>query len=113
MSKEILERLEEGEEAVTSTLVISQVLSYLKLRRRMHAIPTFLQYLLSIPTLEKIETNFDDFVVAKKIQEANKVPWSFWDDCVIAAQMKRVSVTEIYSNDTDFDSLAGIKRVFA
>jgi predicted nucleic acid-binding protein len=35
-----------------------------------------------------------------------------WDDIVIASQMKRCGIDEIYSNDSDFDSIPGIKRVF-
>ena len=35
-----------------------------------------------------------------------------WDDLVLAAQMDRLGVTEIYSNDADFDKLRGLKRVF-
>ena len=35
-----------------------------------------------------------------------------WDDLVIAAQMERLKLGEIYSNDRDFDKIRGLKRVF-
>lgn len=35
-----------------------------------------------------------------------------WDDLVITAQMKRLGITEIYSNDKDFDRIPWIKRIF-
>jgi predicted nucleic acid-binding protein len=35
-----------------------------------------------------------------------------WDDIVIAAQMKRLKMKEIYSNDKDFDNIQWVKRLF-
>ena len=35
-----------------------------------------------------------------------------WEDIVIASQMKRLDITEIYSNDEDFDKNPWIKRIF-
>jgi predicted nucleic acid-binding protein len=40
------------------------------------------------------------------------ISWEAWDDLVIASQMKRLGVKEIYSNDRDFDLIPDIKRVF-
>jgi len=40
------------------------------------------------------------------------LPWSMWDDLVLASQMDRLKVTEIYSNDSDFDMLKGLKKIF-
>jgi predicted nucleic acid-binding protein len=45
-----------------------------------------------------------------EITESNR---AIWDDLVIASQMKRMNITEIYSNNSDFDSIAGVKRIFA
>lgn len=105
----ILERIEEKESAVTSTLVISQVSAYLKWKKRVDVIPSFLEFLQSLPNLSKMETSFSDFVEAKKMQHLH---WSHWDDFVIASQMKRSNIAEIYSNDSDFDSISGIERFF-
>jgi len=44
IASKIIERIEEGEETVTSTLVISQVCSYLKWRKRSDVIPKFLGF---------------------------------------------------------------------
>ena len=35
-----------------------------------------------------------------------------WDEMVIAAQMKRLNINEIYSNYSDFDKIPWIKRTF-
>lgn len=106
----ILSRIENGEEkAITSTLVITQVASYLKWRKRSDAIPMFVEFLQSLPNLTKTETTFADYVEMKKLKSIN---WKNWDDLVIASQMRRLSLTKIYSNDSDFDSIDDVERIF-
>lgn len=109
-ARSLLEKIETGEKSATSTLVIVQVCSYLKWKGRQDAIPLFLSLLKRLTSLEKIETNILDFEKAKVIQSELNLPWSMWDDIVIAAQMKRLNINEIYSNDKDFDKIPWIKR---
>ena len=106
----ILKRVENGEECVTSTLVISQVCGYMKWRKKAEAIPRFIGLLRALPSMTKMETTFADFARAAELLEGRS-PTS-WDDFVIAAQMNRAGVGEIYSNDADFDSISGIRRIF-
>jgi predicted nucleic acid-binding protein len=108
----ILTRIEGGERAATSTLVASQVCAYLRWRKRPEAIPRFLAFLQSLPSLAKVETIFVDFVEAQRHVPGGGAGWRMWDDLVIAAQMRRLELSEIYSNDADFDSISGIKRFF-
>jgi len=111
-AKQILKRIENGEASVTSTLVIAQVCGYLKWRRRHNVIPIFLLLLKQLTSLRKVETTMLDFEEARSIQSEQDLPWSMWDDIVIAAQMKRLNIKEIYSNDKDFDKIPWIKRIF-
>jgi len=111
-AKNLIEKIEAGEKSVTSTLVIAQVCSYLKWERRQNVIPLFLSFLKKLTTLQKIETHTLDFEEARSIQLQFNLPWSMWDDMVIAAQMKRLNLKEIYSNDNDFDKIPWIKRTF-
>ena len=110
-AEEILRRIEDEEQAATSTLVISQVASYLKWKKKASVIPNFMDFLQSLPNLTKMETSFMDFVESRKIeQRANGT--AAWDDLVIASQMRRNKLDEIYSNDSDFDDIPGIRRLF-
>lgn len=109
---QIIDRIEREEEAVTSTLVISQVIGYLKWRKKLQAVPLFIDFLRSTPTINKIETTFLDIASAQKIQEKSGIGWERWDDITIAAQMLRIGIKEIYSNDSDFDAIPNIKRIF-
>jgi len=111
-AKNLMEKIEAGEKSATSTLVIAQVCSYLKWKRMQNVIPLFLSFLKGLTTLQKIETHMLDFEEARSIQSQLNLPWSMWDDMVIAAQMKRLNLNEIYSNDSDFDKIPRMKRIF-
>lgn len=89
--------------------MISQVASYLKWKKKANLIPNFMDFLQSLPNLTKMETSFMDFVASRKLEQANG---AIWDDLVIASQMKRNNLDEIYSNDSDFDGIPGIRRLF-
>lgn len=109
---QVLTRIEEGKETGwTSTLVLSQVFSHLKNRGRHEAIDRFYDYLQGSP-ISVAETTLEDVIRARKAKEEQAQPWGLWDDLVIASQMARLGITEIYSNDTDFDRLKGLKRIF-
>jgi predicted nucleic acid-binding protein len=88
------------------------VCSYLKWKGKEHAIPPFLSFLKGVTSLQKVETNILDFEEAKSIQSQHSFSGSMWDDIIIAAQMKRLNVKEIYSNDKDFDKMRWIERIF-
>ncbi len=110
VAKGILTRIQNGEEAaLTSTIVVSQVSSYLKWKKKTSTIPIFLDFLLSLPNMTKAETTFADYV---NLTTSTEIRANNWDDLVIASQMGRHGIDEIYSNDSDFDSIPGIKRVF-
>jgi len=111
-AKKILENIQDGEKCATSTLIITQVCSYLKWKKKHEAIPIFLSFLKRLTSLDKVETTVLDFEEARSVQSALKLSWSMWDDIVIAAQMKRLKMKEIYSNDNDFDNIQWVKRLF-
>ena len=109
---DILLRFEKGAEiGYTSTLVLSQVLAHLLRRSKGAVIDRFLDYLENVP-IQVLETSYRDFKKARELRTRFKLPWRMWDDLIIAAQMLRVGVDEIYSNDSDFDSIPAIRRVF-
>ena len=109
----ILEDAESGVyEAYTSTLIVSQVLAHLKRRRRKEAMVKFLEY-LDEGYVDVVETTYEDYSASLLLAEEYELDYSkLWDDLVIASQMRRLGVNEIYSNDKDFDKIPWIKRVF-
>ena len=108
-AEEILTRIENGEEAATSTLTIEEVCVYLLKNRRRYEIPAFVEALRAYGSLLKRPYMFEDIIAAKEMLRAYRIDWN---DLVIVAQMQREGVNEIYSNDADLDIVPGIKRVF-
>ena len=108
-AKELL-KIAENEEAYSSTIVISQVLSYLERRKKIEVIPIFISYLQQ-SGINIIETTWEDIVNALKLLQSLSSSYKLWDDAIISNQMKRLRTDLIYSNDTDFDLLQ-VKREF-
>lgn len=108
----ILLRFEEGIElGYTSTLILGQVLAHLAKRSKFNAMDKLYDYLDGV-AITVIETKREDFEEARRLRSELGLPWRMWDDLVIASQMVRVNVKEIYSNDSDFDSIKGVVRIF-
>lgn len=108
----MISRLERGEPAAASTLTIAQVCGYHKRRGKADVIPRFLSFLKSLANLTKVETLYSDFIEAEALQAEHRLEWRLWDDLILSGQMKRLKASEIYSNDGDFDSIPGVKRIF-
>jgi len=110
IAKRILERINSGEEAVTSSLVIAEVCAWLQYRKRKADVNTFLDAVESYPSLRKCETTYADELRAKELQRS--YPHLEFFDRVYVAQMERLKLTEIYSNDRSLNRVKGIKRIF-
>ncbi len=95
-AKRILERIEDGEEAITSTLVLFEVSWILEAMGRQRDIKPTLEKILSYETLKTTEVNSDDLLMgANKMAEHNVD----FNDGVNIALMIRLGICEVYSND--------------
>jgi predicted nucleic acid-binding protein len=108
-SKAILKRVEEGEEAMTSLAVILEVVDWLEYNGRKKEVGIFLAAVNSYAKMKKVSNRWRDFPRASA--EAEKAGIDFVDALTLAV-MRREKIAEVYSNDKDFDRVAGIKRVF-
>ena len=109
-ARRILERIQDGEEAATSSLVVAEVAAWLEHSKRNREVNLFLEMVDSYPTLSKWETTFEDELRAREFERL--LPRLEFFDRVYIAQMKRLKLKEIYSNDRGFDRVPGIKRIF-
>lgn len=110
LAKAILERIDSGEEAATSSLVIAEVCAWLEYHKKKNEVGTFLSAVDSYPTLRKFETTYTDQQRAAELERS--YPRLEFFDRVYLAQMEGLKLTEIYSNDKAFDRVKGIKRIF-
>jgi predicted nucleic acid-binding protein len=109
ISKNILKRIEEGEETMTSIAIIQEVLDWLEYNNRREDIEKFLTALNSYVAMRKAEVLWTDMLDA--ISDMEKYNLDFVDALTLQA-MKRSNVREIYTNDKDFDRVEWIRRVW-
>jgi predicted nucleic acid-binding protein len=96
VAKGILERIEHGEVAVTSTLVLCEVAWVLEAMGRQGDIKATLEKISSYNSLEVVEVSGDDLLVGANNMSAQNVDFN---DGVNLALMMRLGVSEVYSND--------------
>jgi predicted nucleic acid-binding protein len=96
ISKNILERIEEGEAALTSTLVLCEVAWVLEAMGRQGDIKPTLEKIMSYQTLKVIDFNEDDLLIGANNMSAEQVDFN---DGVNLALMMRLGILEVYSND--------------
>ena len=96
IAKNILERIEEGEAALTSTLVLCEVAWVLEAMGRQGDIKPTLEKIMSFRTLEVIDFNEDDLLIGANNMSVEQVDFN---DGVNLALMMRLGILEVYSND--------------
>ena len=95
-ARRILERIEGGEAAMTSTLVLCEVAWVLEAMGRQGDIKSTLEKILSYKSLEVVEFSGDDLLIGANNMVVHNVDFN---DGVNVAMMMRMGVSEAYSND--------------
>ncbi|MEM0373661.1 MAG: type II toxin-antitoxin system VapC family toxin [Sulfolobales archaeon] len=108
-SKSILKRIEDGEEAITSTSIIQEVVEWLEYNNRRKEVEKFLVALNSYAMMRKVEASWRDMLDAASDME--KYGLDFVDALTLQV-MKKNNVTEIYTNDRDFDRVEWVRRIW-
>jgi predicted nucleic acid-binding protein len=109
VSRSILKRIEDGEEAMTSLAVLQEVGDWLEYNGRKKEVGVFLSAVLSYTKMKKVGNWWKDFPRAST--EAEKDALDFVDALTVC-MMRREGISEVYSNDKDFERIDGIRRVF-
>lgn len=108
-SKAILERIENGEETATNLAVIQEVIDWLEYNNRKKEAKIFLTAANSYLTLNKLSATWEEFIAASGQAEEYQVDFV---DALTLETMKKQKITEIYSNDKDFDRVPWVKRIW-
>jgi predicted nucleic acid-binding protein len=95
-AKHILKRVEKGEPAATSTLVLCEVAWVLEAMGKQGEIKTTLEKILSYKNLRVIEFDDDDLLVGANNMISHRLDFN---DAVNVAVMMRSNISEVYSND--------------
>lgn len=95
-ARDILNRIEKGEQACTSTLVLCEVAWVLEAMGRQTDIKPALEKILSYDTLEIIGFDEDDLLVGAQNTTRYRIDFN---DGVNLAIMMKAAITEAYTND--------------
>lgn len=96
VARRILERIEEGESAVTSTLVFCEVAWVLESMGRQGDIKSTLEKLLSYRSLDVVDVSSDDLLMGANNMASQGIDFN---DGVNLALIVRLGISEVYSND--------------
>ncbi len=92
----ILKRVEEGEEATTSTLTLCEVAWVFEAMGRQGDIKPTLEKILSYSTLRIEPFDSDDLIVGANLMATDRLDFN---DAVNVALMERLGIDEVYTND--------------
>lgn len=95
-ARDILKRIEEGEQACTSTLVLCEIAWTLEAMGRQPDIKPTLEKILSYTTLEIAGYDEDDLLVGAQTAVKHRIDFN---DGVNLAIMMKASITDAYTND--------------
>ena len=95
-AKNILERIEKGETAITSTLVFCEIAWVLEAMGKQGNIKPTLEKILSYKTLEVLDFTADDLLMGANNMTTENLDFN---DGVNLAVMTRLGISEVYSND--------------
>lgn len=95
-SRRILQRIEDGEEAFTSTLVLCEVAWVLEARGRQGDIKATLEKILSYTSIRVSPVDADDLLVGATYMAQYGLDFN---DAVNLAIIERSRVTKVYTND--------------
>ena len=108
-AKRILQRIEEGEETITNTAVIQEIVDWLEYNNKRREIETFLAAINSYITMKKAKVSWNEIMEA--IGDMKKYDLDLVDALTLQT-MKKNDVKEIYTNDKDFDRVKEVKRIW-
>lgn len=95
-AKKILDRIQEGESAITSTLVLCEVSWVLEAMGKQGDIKPTLEKIASYQTLEVVDFGENDLLMGADNMSTYRIDFN---DGVNLALMMRAGISEVYSND--------------
>ncbi len=103
----ILRRIEDGESTLTSTIVKDEASLWLA-RYKRSVLPNFLDSIQSYTSLKIEPPIMEDQLEAEHHLGLYRLGYL---DCINLAMMQRNRINTIYSSDTGFDAVPGVRRV--
>ncbi|ATZ61799.2 MAG: type II toxin-antitoxin system VapC family toxin [Methanosarcinales archaeon Met12] len=107
-SKEIVDRINEGETVITAVVHLSEVSNILKRALPLDKLATLLIGLYSSDNIKIVDVTKNDYLGAIELMDETKMDPN---DSLAIQIMRREEIKEIYSFDRSFEGVDGIKRL--
>jgi len=107
-AKEIIRRINEGEEEITTVVHLSEISNILKRALSTEDLYSLLIGLFSLDNVRIVDVTEGDYLSAIELMSELKMDPN---DCLAVEVMKREGINEIYTFDKGFDGVAGMIRV--
>jgi predicted nucleic acid-binding protein len=107
-AKSIVKRLEEGEEAATTTVHLSEVVNILETGLGLERSLGFLSWVVSSGNMRVYPVSVEDYEAAVPVAKERGISAN---DALAYAVMRKEGIEEIYSFDRHFDGLGDIMKV--
>ncbi|MGQ4891225.1 MAG: type II toxin-antitoxin system VapC family toxin [Candidatus Njordarchaeia archaeon] len=106
-AKNIIQKILNGEEAVTSVIHISEITNILKHALSIQELNKILLTLLTLPTLKIVDVTKELYIKATLLaDEIGMEP----NDALAITIMRDIGIKKIYTFDKDFDRVKNIER---
>lgn len=107
-ARKMLQKIIDGKSAVTSTLALDEVMWVIVKNRKESELRQVIESVYSTTNLEVKEIGYQIPLLALDFIEVNTLKPR---DAFHAAVMKSLGISEIVTDDADFDRLKGVKRI--
>ena len=107
-AKEVVRRVEEGEEVTTTSVHISEVLNILEDHLGVRQSMAFLAWILSTRSIRVLPVGVEEYEASLGVAREHLLGLN---DSLAIHVMRREGIREIYSMDRDFDGLPGVERL--
>ncbi len=108
-AKNILKRIDTKETALTSLINVEEVCRWLERHQKGNLVGDKIELIDALLHLQFEPLTLQDVLKAAELGETYQIDFN---DRVSLAVMERNDIKEIYSNDTDFDNVEGVTRIF-
>ncbi|ASJ02935.1 DNA-binding protein [Thermococcus profundus] len=102
MAKEILKRVSEGEEVVTTVVHISEVANVIESRAGKKKAVEILMGILTAENIKVLDVSTSDYLKAALMAEEKNLGIN---DALAYVKMKEAGISEVYTFDRDFERL--------
>ncbi len=107
-AKKIIGRIEEGEKVATTVVHLSEVANILEARIPLKQSIEIVKSIITLPNVKVWDVTSGEYRLATAMASEEEIGVN---DALAVEIMRKHGINEIYSYDTDYDKIEGVKRI--